>query len=68
MGGTKGEEPVAMTTRRARMRQGPASTVSGPVKRPYSRMTRTPRPSNRAWLSTGAMVSMARRTWRLAAA
>ncbi len=57
-----------MTMRRAVMRWSPAMTVCPSTKLPNSRMTRTPSPSNRSWLSTGAMVSMVRRTWRLAAA
>jgi hypothetical protein len=68
IGGTKGREPVAMTKRRARMRWGPASTSVSETKRARSRITWTPRPSNRSWLSTGAIVSITASTWSLAAA
>ncbi len=68
IGGTTGREPVAMTKRRARMANPPACTSSGEVKRAQARITRTPSPSNRSWLSMGAMVSMVRATWSLTAA
>ena len=39
MGGTTGEDPVAITNRRALMRYSPASTVSPSTKRPAAVMT-----------------------------
>jgi hypothetical protein len=62
IGGTKGREPVAMTKRRAAITASPACTSVGEMKRPNSRITCTPSPSNRSWLSTGAMASITRRT------
>ena len=66
MGGTSGDDPVAMTNRRAAITVSPACTSVGEMKRPYSWITRTPSPSNRSTLSWGAMVAMTSATWFLA--
>jgi hypothetical protein len=68
MGGTLGEEPVAMTMRRASTRCSPAATWRGPAKRAEAAMTRTPSPSKRSTESVGAMAAMTPCTWRITAA
>ena len=68
IGGTSGEEPVAMTIRRGLMIVSPAFTSLGERNSPYSRMTVTPSVSNRSWLSCGSIVAMAWATCSMAAA
>ena len=63
MGGTAGEEPVAITNRRALMRWSPASTVSRQMNWAVARITLTPRPVNRSAESFGAMEAMTPWTW-----
>ena len=63
MGGTAGEEPVAMTKRRALMRWSPASTVSRLMNWPAAWITLTPRPVNRSTELFGAMAAMTPWTW-----
>ena len=63
MGGMAGEEPVAMTKRRALMRWSPASTVSRLMNWAVARITSTPRPVNRSAESLGAMAAMTPCTW-----
>ena len=63
MGGMAGEEPVAITKRRALMRVSPATTVSRLMNWPAALMTLTPRPVNRSTESLGAMAAMTPCTW-----
>ena len=53
-----GEEPVAITKRRAVMRAEPAWTVLRSTKWPASSITRTPSPVKRSTESLGAMTPM----------
>ena len=57
-GGITGEEPVAMTKRRALMRLSPARTVSRLMNRAAAGITRTPRPVKRSTESFGAMAAI----------
>src|SRR4029077_19934768 len=54
--GSPGEEPVAMTKRRAAMVQSPAATLRASKNRAAPSMTRTPRPArrSRAWRGAAA--------------
>ena len=45
----------------------PASTSRGPVKRAKARITVQPSPSNRSWLSTGAISAITAATWSFTA-
>ena len=65
IGGTKAVEPVAITILRALTARLALSTVSRLSNAACSRTTRTPRPSKRSWLSTGAIVAMVRATWAI---
>ena len=59
IGGSAGEEPVAITKRRALISNcSPTATVRLFLKRATPSITRTPRPPKRSRESFGAIVSM----------
>ena len=65
MGGSEGEEPVAMTKRRAAISMpSPTATVSRSLKQAAPSMTRTPSPLKRSFESFGAIAAMTPCTWR----
>ena len=68
IGGIIAREPVATTILRASTWALSLATVWASTKRAASRITVTPRPSKRAWLSTGAMLAMVAWTWAITAA
>ncbi len=66
--GSAGDEPVAMTKRRAAMVNSPAVTVRASKNRAAPSMIRTPRPAKRCRVSLGATVSATSRRWAFTAA
>ena len=59
IGGTAGDEPVAITKRRALISNAsPTTTVVGSVKRASPSITRTPSPVKRSLESFGAIAAM----------
>ena len=63
MAGIAGDEPVAITTRRALISMSsPTATVFLSLKRAWPAITRTPRPVKRSRESFGAMVAITRCT------
>ena len=68
MGGMSGDDPVAITKRRALMRWSPASSVSRVMKCPLALITLTPRPANLSTESFGAIAAMTPWTWSQTAA
>src|SRR5262245_36224126 len=66
--GISGDEPVAITKRRALMRYSPALTRLRSRKRAGAPITLTLRPVKRSAASLGAMAAITPRTWLLTAA
>ena len=66
--GSAGDEPVAMTKRRAAMVKSPAATVRASKNRAVPSMIRTPRPARRCRVSLGATVPATSRRWAFTAA
>src|SRR5215472_5934071 len=64
IGGSAGEEPVAMTKRRAAISMpSPTATVLRSLKRAAPAITRTPSPLKRSFESFGAIAAMTSCTW-----
>jgi len=63
-GGITGRDPVAMTKRRARISNSPATTVLRSAKRASAWMTRTPSAVKRSTESFGAIVAITSWTCR----
>ncbi len=63
MGGTAGDEPVAITNRRALISNlSPTAIVAASLKRAAPSITCTPRPVKRSFESFGAIAAMTPRT------
>ena len=59
IGGTAGDEPVAITKRRALIStSSPTTTVRLSLKRAVPSITRTPRPAKRSFESFGAIAAI----------
>jgi hypothetical protein len=63
MGGTAGDEPVAMTKRRAVIFASPATTVLASMNLAPAWMTRTPSPVKRSMESLGSMAAITLLMW-----